>query len=143
MSNDRCNGQDGTTAFTKLQRVPISSRQRSGLWRYFLIYTGPITHTHFVQIAEPSRVTVRQPSPQRTSLAVISKYTQTTLIPPLRSLCTVSLSPPPFSFFFFFAGNWLQRKGCKKPVTQVWCKQMASFSVSMHFLSVHFQCPIM
>lgn len=42
---------------------------------FFLICTGSITHTHFVQTAEPSRVAVRQPSPQRTSVAVISKYT--------------------------------------------------------------------
>lgn len=76
--------------------VSIYSRQLSGLWRYFLINTQPITHTHFVQIAEPSKVAVRQPSPQRTSLAVISKYAQTPLIPPLRSLCTVSLFSPIF-----------------------------------------------
>ncbi len=70
----------------------IVPRPVSGVWRYFLICTSPITHTHFVQTAEPSRVAVRLPSPQRTSLAVISKYTQTTLIPPPCSLSSGILS---------------------------------------------------
>lgn len=77
------------------------------MWRYSLVYTGPITPTHFVQSAEPSRVAVRQPSPQRTSLAVISKYTHTPLIPPPWSLSTVSFP------LFFPAGNRPQRKSCK------------------------------
>ncbi len=94
---------------------PVVPSPISGVWRYFMIYTGPITHTHFVQTAEPSRVAVRQPSPQRTSLAVISKYTDhsnPTTMQPVHAQFVFFF----FLFFFFFAGNWPQRKGCKELV---------------------------
>lgn len=49
------------------------------------------THSHFVQSAEPSRVAVRQPSPQRTSPAVISKCTDPS------NPSTIDISPQQFA----------------------------------------------
>lgn len=109
----------------------------SGVWGYFLIHRSPITHTHFVQTAEPSRVAVRQPSPQRTGLAVISKYTQhsnPTAMQPVRGQCA-----------FSFAGNWLQKKRvcCTESTTHKFdASKVHSLSFGMHFLLVPFQCPM-
>lgn len=101
-----------------------------------MIYTGPITHTHFVQTAEPSRVAVRQPSPQRTSLAVISKYTDhsnpTTMQPVHAQL----------AFFFFFSRQLTSKSKelvALKALHTSW--QVNSFPVSTNSLLVSFQYP--
>lgn len=79
----------------KFQRASLCLRYPCQLWGYFLIYWGPMTHTHFVQTAEPSRVAVRLPSPQSIGLQW-SANTQTPVIPPLCSLCAVRSPHPSF-----------------------------------------------
>lgn len=113
----------------------------SGEWRYFLIYTGPITHTHFVQTAEPSRVAVRQPSPQRTGLAVISKYntdhSNPTTMQPVHGRFGCSFFSFPSFFFFFLQATGLKEKGCKEFVVSRWIHSQSAHCFS---LSVPFQC---
>lgn len=99
------------SSFTEAPRdQSVVSNLISGVWRYFMIYSGPDTHTHFVQTAEHSRVAVRRPSPQRTSLAAISKYAHISN--------PTTMQPVHGQFAFFFAGNWPQRKSCKEFVAQ-------------------------
>ena len=118
--------------YGKKKRGSGYPRQLAGLWRYFLISIGSLSHNHFVQTAEPSRVAVGQPSLQRTSLAGISKYTQTALIPPLHSLSGQFALFVLFCFFlfcFFCKQLALKERACKT----------YAISISMHFHSAYFQ----
>lgn len=77
----------------KMYRALTASRQLRVLCKYSLLYTGTLTPT-LSRLLNPAEWESTSTSPQRMRVAVISKYTQATLIPLLHS-------PGQLDFFFF------------------------------------------